>query len=166
MNRITTGVIASLLVVAVALAWTTERYHGNAVRYKDQRDTANHSLKLANATITDMTKRQRDVAALDAKYTKELADAKAENDALRDDVAAGRRRLLVNATCPAMPTGKSTSAARVDNAARPRLADTAQRDYFTLKERVTTMQKQLEGAQDYIGTQCQKRNEESNKQRN
>ena len=36
---------------------------------------------------------QRDVAALDAKYTKELADAKAENDALRDDVAAGRRRL-------------------------------------------------------------------------
>ena len=37
--------------------------------------------------------RQRDVAALDAKYTKELADAGAENDALRDDVAAGRRRL-------------------------------------------------------------------------
>ena len=37
--------------------------------------------------------RQRDVAALDVKYTKELADAKAENDALRDDVAAGRRRL-------------------------------------------------------------------------
>ena len=28
------------------------------------------------------------VAALDAKYTKELADAKAENDALRDDAAA------------------------------------------------------------------------------
>ena len=32
--------------------------------------------------------RQRDVAALDAKYTKELADAEAENDALRDDIAA------------------------------------------------------------------------------
>ena len=34
-----------------------------------------------------MQMRQRD-AALDAKYTKELADAKVENDALRDDVAA------------------------------------------------------------------------------
>ena len=45
-----------------------------------------------NAAITDMQMRQRDVAAPDAKYTKELADAKAENDALRDDVAAGRRR--------------------------------------------------------------------------
>ena len=31
-----------------------------------------------------MQMRQRDVAALDAKYTKELADAKAENDALRE----------------------------------------------------------------------------------
>ena len=31
--------------------------------------------KLANAAITDMQMRQRDVAALDAKYTKELADA-------------------------------------------------------------------------------------------
>ena len=39
---------------------------------------------------------QRDVAALDAKYMKELADAKAENDALRDDVAAGRRRLHIS----------------------------------------------------------------------
>ncbi|EDB6444485.1 lysis protein [Salmonella enterica subsp. enterica serovar Newport] len=144
----------SVTLLIAALAWATEHYRDNAIQYKSQRDTATHKLTLANATITDMTKRQRDVAALDARYTKELSDAKAENDALRDDVAAGRRRLLVNATCPAMPTGKSTSAARVDNAARPRLADSAQRDYFTLKERVTTMQKQLEGAQDYIRTQC------------
>ncbi|EIC4353480.1 lysis protein [Salmonella enterica] len=156
MNRITTGVIASLLVVAVALAWTTERYHGNAVKYKDQRDTATNSLRLANETIDDMEVRQREVAALDAKYTQELADAKAENDALRDDVAAGRRRLYVNATCPTVPTGKSTATARVDNATSPRLADSAQRDYFTLRERVTTMQTQLEGAQDYIRTQCLK----------
>ncbi|EMA3225874.1 lysis protein [Salmonella enterica] len=144
------GLLLVSLIVAGRLA---NHYRNNAITYKDQRDTATHKLTLANATITDMTKRQRDVAALDARYTKELADAKAENDALRDDVAAGSRRLLVNATCPAMPTGKSTSAARVDNAARPRLADSAQRDYFTLKERVTTMQKQLEGAQDYIRTQ-------------
>ncbi|EAP9736261.1 lysis protein [Salmonella enterica] len=156
MNRVATGAIVVLLVVAAALAWTTDHYHGNAVKYKDQRDTATHNLKLANATIIDMQTRQRDVAALDAKYTKELADAKAENDALRDDVAAGRRRLLVNATCPAMPTGKSTSASGVDNAARPRLEDSAQRDYFTLRDRVKTMQKQLEGAQDYIRTQCLK----------
>ncbi|EBL7480034.1 lysis protein [Salmonella enterica] len=144
----------SVTLLIAALAWATEHYRDNAIQYKSQRDTASRSLTLANGTITDMQTRQRDVAALDARYTKELADAKAENDALRGDVAAGRRRLLVNAACPAVPAGKSTSAARVDNAARPRLADSAQRDYFTLKERVTTMQKQLEGAQDYIRTQC------------
>ena len=33
----------------------------------------------------------------------------------------------------------------VDNAASPRLADTAERDYFTSGERLITMQKQLEG---------------------
>ncbi|EAT1194803.1 lysis protein [Salmonella enterica] len=148
--------IGLLIVSLIVVGRLANHYRNNAITYKDQRDTATHKLTLANATMTDMTKRQRDIAALDARYIKELADAKAENDALRDDVAAGRRRLLVNATCPAMPTGKSTSAARVDNAARPRLADSAQRDYFTLKGRVTTMQKQLEGAQDYIRTQCLK----------
>ena len=50
--------------------------------------------------------RQRDVAALDAKYTKELADAKAENDALRDDVAAGRRRLHIKAVCQSVREAK------------------------------------------------------------
>ncbi len=154
MSRIKAIIASVIICIIVCLSWAVNHYRNNAIAYKDQRDTATHKLTLANATITDMTKRQRDVAALDARYTKELSDAKAENDALRGDVAAGRRRLLVNATCPAVPTGKSTSAARVDNAARPRLADSAQRDYFTLKERVTTMQKQLEGAQDYIRTQC------------
>ena len=50
-------------------------------------------IKAGERAITDMQMRQRDVAALDAKYTKELADAKAENDVSCDDVAAGRRRL-------------------------------------------------------------------------
>ena len=65
-----------------------------------------------------MQMRQRDAAAaLDAKYTKELADAKAENDALRDDVAAGRRRLHIKAVCQSVR--EATTASGVDNAASP-----------------------------------------------
>ena len=64
-----------------------------------------------------MQMRQRDVAALDAKYTKELADAKAENDALRDDVAAGRRRLQTRSSVSQCV--KRTTASGVDNAASP-----------------------------------------------
>ena len=86
-----------------------------------------------NAAITDMQMRQRDVAALDAKYTKELADAKAENDALRDDVAAGRQFVSnIKAVCQSVRSHHPASG--VDNAASPRLADTAERDYFTLRE--------------------------------
>ncbi|ELB6047221.1 lysis protein [Salmonella enterica] len=155
MNRITTGVIVSLLIVAAALAWTTDHYYGNAVKYKDQRDTATHNLKLANETITDMTQRQRDVASLDAKYTQELADAKAENDALRDDVAAGRRRLYVNATCPAA-VRKATPTPGMDNATTATLTANAERDYWRLRDGIATVTKQIEGAQDYIRTQCQK----------
>ena len=97
-----------------------------------------------------MQMRQRDVAALDAKYTKELADAKAENDALRDDVAAGRRQLHIKAVCQSVR--EATTASGVDMQP-PRLADTAERDYFTLR-RLITMQKQLEGTQKYINEQC------------
>ena len=97
-----------------------------------------------------MQMRQRDVAALDAKYTKELADAKAENDALRDDVAAGRRRLHIKAVCQSV---REATTSGVDNAASP-TGGPAERDYFTLRERLITMQKQLEGTQKYINEQC------------
>ena len=72
--------------------------------------------------------RQRDVAALDAKYTKELADAKAENDALRDDVAAGRRRLHIKAVCQSVRIEALPPPAWIMQP--PRLAGTAERDYF------------------------------------
>ena len=74
---------------------------------------------------------QRDAAALDAKYTKELADAKAENDALRDDVAAGRRRLTskqsVSQCVKVMLSG-------VDNAASSPGSRHHESDYFTSRE--------------------------------
>ena len=47
---------------------------------------------------------------------------------------------------------EATTASGVDII--PRLADTAERDYFTLRERLITMQKQLEGTQKYINEQC------------
>ena len=49
--------------------------------------------------------------------TQELADAKAENDALRDDVAAGRRRGCIKAVCQSMR--EATTASGMDNATSP-----------------------------------------------
>ncbi|NYT89281.1 hypothetical protein DAE08_12105 [Escherichia coli] len=45
---------------------------------------------------------------LDARYTKELADANATIESLRADVCAGRKRLQVAATCAKSTTGASS----------------------------------------------------------
>ena len=55
--------ILSLLVIHLLL--------GQVLDETKRADAAEQNLKLANATITDMQTRQRDVAALDAKYTGE-----------------------------------------------------------------------------------------------
>ena len=72
--------------------------------------------KLANAAITDMQMRQRDVAALDAKYTKELADAKAENMLCVMMLPL----VVVGCTSKRLPSVRAfTIASGVDNAASP-----------------------------------------------
>ena len=75
------------LCVIVCLSWVINITVITPLPTKPNATKNARELKLANAAITDMQMRQRGVA-VDAKYTKELADAKAENDALRDDVAA------------------------------------------------------------------------------
>ena len=107
MSRVTAIISALVICIIVCLSWAVN-YRDNAITYKAQRDKNAREL-LANAAITDMQMRQRDVAALDAKYTKELADAKAENDALRDDVAAGRRRLHIKAVCQSVREATTAS---------------------------------------------------------
>ncbi|WP_421505736.1 lysis protein [Erwinia rhapontici] len=121
-------------------------YHQRAI-------TAEGKAKEQQQTITDMQVRQRDVAALDAKYTGELADAKATIDQLQSDVAAGRKRLQLNATCKKQST---TGTASVDDATSLGLTDAAERDYFTLRERIATVTGQLTGLQAYVREQCLK----------
>ncbi|EFJ6390890.1 lysis protein, partial [Escherichia coli] len=128
MRRVTAIIYALVICIIVCLLWAVNHYRDNAITYKAQRDKKARELEQANATITDMQVRQRDVAALDAKYSRELADARAENETLRADVAAGRKRLRINATCHGT-VREATGTSGVDNATGPRLADTAERDY-------------------------------------
>ncbi len=99
MSRVAAIIYALVICIIVCLSLAVNHYRDNAIAYKEQRDKKVSELKQATATITDMQQRQRDVAALDAKYSRELANAKAENETLRADVAAGRKRLRVNASC-------------------------------------------------------------------
>ncbi|MCZ5722223.1 lysis protein [Escherichia coli] len=154
MSRVAAIIYALVICIIVCLSWAVNHYRDNAIAYKEQRDKKVSELKLAIATIADMRQRQRDVAALDAKYSRELANAQAENESQRDDVAAGASAVAGHDACCSAAVREATGPTSVDNATIPRLADTAERDYFTLRDRLMTMQMQLEGAQEYIRTQC------------
>lgn len=146
-------VIAAFFVTVIgSFIFSANHYHNKAIEYKKQRDENAMALDSAMATLSDMQKRQRDVAELDARYTKELADANATIERLRADVSAGRKWLRVKAVCPDMH--KITAASGVDDGSSPRLTDTAQRDYFVLRERIETITNQLNGLQEYVRSQC------------
>lgn len=151
MSRLTAIISAVVICLIVCLGWLANHYHDNATEFKKQRDEKTKALNLANATITDMQTRQRDVAALDAKYTGELADAKATIDQLERDVASGKRRLQLNAKCPA---NGATAAGGLGDAAGPRLTDSAERDYWSLRAGIATITGQVSYLQEYIRTQC------------
>ncbi|EPN7826685.1 lysis protein [Escherichia coli] len=142
-----------LLVVCGVLWLATNHYRDNAITYKAQRDKKARELELANATITDMQQRQRDVAALDARYSRELADARAENETLRADVAAGRKRLRVKATCPGSVRETPTTSG-VGNDAAVELSPVAGRNVLGIRDGIISDQAALRTLQEYIRTQC------------
>ncbi len=139
-----------LLAIAIVIA---SHYRSALTESQASLTKVNRELNLAKDTITDMQTRQRDVAALDAKYTQELADAQSTINQLERDVATGKRRLQLNATCTANGT---TGTGSLGDASTARLTDSAQRDYFTLRERIETVTKQVSYLQDYIRQQCRK----------
>ncbi|EOI3485328.1 lysis protein [Cronobacter malonaticus] len=128
-------------------------YRASLTKAEASLTKVNHELKLAKDDIEIMQRRQRDVAALDAKYTKDLADAQKNIAQLERDVAAGRKRLQLNATCLA---NGAPGTSGVGDAPTARLTNSAQRDYFTLRDGIETVTKQVNYLQDYIRQQCLK----------
>ena len=154
MSRLAAIISAVVICLVVCLGWLASHYHSNATEFKRQRDKVTEQLSLANDTIADMQTRQRDVAALDAKYTKELSDAKKTINDLRRDVDSGAKRLRIAATCPGVP--KATSSTGVDDAGAPELTPDARRNYFDHRDGIATADKMIRGMQDYIKEQCLK----------
>ncbi|WP_413415046.1 lysis protein [Escherichia coli] len=150
MSRVTAIISALVICIIVCLSWAVNHYRDNAISYKEQRDNKASELEKANATIADMRKRQRDVAELDARYTKELADANATIESLRADVSAGRKRLQVAATCAKSTTGASG----MGDGESPRLTADAELNYYRLRSGIDRITAQVNYLQEYIRTQC------------
>lgn len=155
MSRLTAIISAVVICPVVCLGWLASHYHSNATEFKRQRDKVTEQLSPANDTIADMQTRQRDVAALDAKYTKELADAKAENDALQRRLDNGGR-VLVKGKCPVSAATQTAGAASMGDDATVELSAVAGRNVLGIRAGIISDQKSLSVLQDYIRTQCLK----------
>lgn len=153
MSRLTAIIIAVIVCIIVSLGWAVNHYRDNATEYKKQRDEKTQALNLAKSTITDMQARQRDVAALDAKYTKELADAKAENDALQRKLDNGGR-VLVKGKCAAPTSAETSSTSGLGNDATVELSTVAGRNVLGIRAGIISDQTSLRALQEYINTQC------------
>ena len=152
MSRVTAIISALVICIIVCLSWAVNHYRDNAITYKAQRDKNARELKLANAAITDMQTRQRDVAALDENTRRSWFMLKL-------------KMMLCVMMLPLVVVG-CTSKQLVSQCVKlltppawimqppPDWQTPLERDYFTLRERLITMQKQLEGTQKYINEQC------------
>ena len=155
MSRVTAIISALVICIIVCLSWAVNHYRDNAIAYKEQRDNKASELEKVNATITDMQQRQRDADALDAKYTKELVDAKAENDALQRKLDNGGR-VLVKGKCPVSAATQTTGSASMGNDATVELSAVAGRNVLGIRSGILSDQTALRALQEYITTQCLK----------
>lgn len=155
MSRVTAIISALVICIIVCLSWAVNHYRDNAITFKEQRDKVTEQLSLAKDTIADMQTRQRDVAALDAKYTKELADAKAENDALQRKLDNGGR-VLVKGKCTVSASTQTTGASSMGDDATVELSAVAGRNVLGIRSGILSDQTALRALQEYITTQCLK----------
>lgn len=144
---------ALLGVQTVRLAYE-ETAHAKTVTQhaKEMKGISDLALKEAQRTLAAERKGVEAVAAVEAKYTKEIRDGKEREKALRADVDSGKRRLRLNATCPATRGGDlppAVGATSVADATAPELTPEARQDYFSLRDEIKLITAQVSGLQEY-----------------
>ncbi|MGJ0624897.1 lysis protein [Xenorhabdus bovienii] len=110
------------------------------------------------AINTKQQARIQHLAELDTKHIRELDNAKSEIDTLRADVAAGRRKLRVQAICP---VPKTTSSGSVGDATTVELSGETGSTVLDIREDIINDLAKLRYLQDYVKTECRGNNGKS-----
>ncbi|WP_426576994.1 lysis protein [Xenorhabdus stockiae] len=138
----------SALVIVSGLFWFYySEYQDKAEEYRRLKRQYDEQV----IAIGKQQERLEQLAKLDEIYIEKLANAKTEIDTLRADVAAGRRKLRIKATCPVSET---TSSGSVGDAGTPQFTEPAKQDYYDLLRMMAENRQQTEYLQDYINTEC------------
>ncbi|SEJ46556.1 prophage endopeptidase [Pseudomonas linyingensis] len=140
--------LAALAVVSLLALWLTSERSGlqrDLATAEGQVEQLQQSARLAEQAFA-----ARD--AVDQQHTEELSHARAENDRLRADVAAGGQRLFVKTACPAVPA--YSGAAGVADAGAAELAADARPDYHALRDELALSRQMILGLQQYVREVC------------
>ncbi|MGM7494726.1 lysis protein [Proteus mirabilis] len=109
------------------------------------------TLKEQKAINTDYQVRIERLNQLDIRHTQELVNAKNEINRLRNLSERNPERVYIKAECPKSAT---TSTASMDDATTARPTDTAIRNYWLLRDRITESEQMIKGLQGYIRMEC------------
>ncbi|CDH33602.1 lysis protein [Xenorhabdus bovienii] len=140
----------SALVIVSGLLWFFYReYQQKAQDYNDL--NTKHQTQLI--AINEQQVRIQHLAELDAKHLQELTNAKTEIDTLRADVAAGRRKLRIQAICPVSETTPSRS---VVDATTVELTGETGSTVLDIREGIINDRAKLRYLQDYVNTECRR----------
>ncbi|MCO8051959.1 lysis protein [Proteus penneri] len=108
-------------------------------------------LEEQKAINTDYQVRIERLNQLDTRHTQELVNAKNEISQLRDLSERNPEWVYIKAECPKNASNPATS---LDDATTARPTDTAIRNYWLLRERITQSEQVILGLQDYIRAEC------------
>ncbi|HAJ2127348.1 TPA: lysis protein [Escherichia coli] len=152
MDKVKTLIIAVVVCIIAGLTAVTCYYQGEAARLQEEVTTTQGALKTASNTIQQMKERNAELSKLDKRYHDEIKAIRSDIADLRTGIDNGTIRLRVNAT-PVRVSDPAGSASAIDGATC-RLTPDAESAYLSLREQLKTKDAQITGLQDYIKTQC------------
>ncbi|MCC8381543.1 lysis protein [Xenorhabdus sp. PB30.3] len=144
----TSGVVIALIIASVA-AFLYRSGYKKQIGINSEQIT---EIQQLTDTINYQNTHIDMLHELDSKHTQELANAKTEIDTLRADVAAGRRKLRIQASCPVR---EATASSSVGTPTSVELTGEAGSTVLDIREGIISDRAKLSYLQEYIRTQCQ-----------
>lgn len=155
--------VLALLAIACFATWKVDTWrYGkqvaelSATHHADLTAISNAAAAQARQALEKQQATQKALTELDAKATKEITNALAENERLHADVAAGDRRLRIAGRFSASSGNlfDATSTARLDDGGAVEFAGAAGRTVLDIRAGIIKDRAALKGLQEYVLRVC------------
>lgn len=152
MDKIKALIIAVIVCIVAGLTAALCHYQSTINTLQTELTTTQGALKTASNTIQQMKDRNAELSKLDKRYHDEIKAIRSDIADLRAGIDNGTIRLRVNAI-PVRVSDPAGTASSIDGATC-QLSKSAESAYLSLREQLKTKDAQILGLQDYIKTQC------------